>query len=229
MSLSHWILNTITQLAGGGGKPRRPHKNKTVALLASSSKEDVLEVGHELPDPIQERRLGKAYQPPAVTLPLSLRRRHLYGTGTVGSGKTSFALQLMDHDIAFAMNGGERGIGCMDPEGDLIDRVLRRLCGNYTPEQIVPRLVLIDFRQHHAWTQTIPHCVGCPPLYDTGADPNTAALFCYDCFADVYEIGPASGELLRRFLRSSRLLPKMFFTTATLAWASRIKSGSSLV
>ena len=197
MSLSCWILNTITLIAGGGGRPRPRRKKASRATLSPSVIEDVVEIGQELPDPIQQRRQGAAYVPPTVALPLGLRRRHLYGTGTVGSGKTSFALQLMDHDIAIAMNGGERGVGCMDPEGDLIDRVLRRVCGRYDADTLVPRILLIDFRQHHAWPQTIPHCVGWNPLRDAGADPNSAALFCYDCFADVYEIGPASGELLR--------------------------------
>jgi hypothetical protein len=126
MSLTHWIIQTITSLSRGRGGARAAH-NARVPL--ASAPEECLEIGRELPDPVQQRRIGKAYQPPAVALPLGLRRRHLYGTGTVGSGKTSFALQLMDHDIAVGMNGGERGVGCMDPEGDLIDRVLRRLCG----------------------------------------------------------------------------------------------------
>ena len=197
MSLTNLILSTITLLAGGGAKPRPKRKSKTSRTHTSTHITEILEIGQELPDPIQQRRLGASYQPPNVTFPLGLRRRHLYGTGTVGSGKTSFALQLMDHDIAIAMKGGERGVGCMDPEGDLIDRVLRRLCGCYSEDQLVPRIVLIDFRQHHAWAQTVPHCVGWNPLRDTGADPSAAALFCYDCFDDVYEIGPASGELLR--------------------------------
>jgi hypothetical protein len=197
MSLTSWIVHTITSLAGGRGAAQTHQRKKKSILPVNSAPLEYLEVGQELPDPVQQRRLGKAYQPSPVVMPLELRRRHLYGTGTVGSGKTSFALQLMDHDIAVGMNGGERGVGCMDPEGDLIDRVLKRLCGHYDEAQIVPHFALIDFRQHHTWTQTIPHCVGWNPLRDAGIDPSSAALFCYDCFDDVYQIGPASGELLR--------------------------------
>lgn len=197
MSLTSWIIHTLTTIAGGRGASSLSLRKRNLQNSPVSTQEECLEIGQELPDPVQQRRLGKAYQPPSVPFPLGLRRRHIYGTGTVGSGKTSFALQLMDYDIAVGMQGGERGVGCMDPEGDLIDRVLKRLCGSYSEAQIVPRLALIDFRQHHAWAQTVPYCVGWNPLQDAGTDPTSAALFCYDCFDDIYQIGPASGELLR--------------------------------
>ena len=62
------------------------------------------------------------------------RRRHLYTVGKSGSGKSKFLELLIKEDIE---NG--KGVGVLDPHGDLIDNVLR-----FIPEHRIKDVVLFD-------------------------------------------------------------------------------------
>ena len=62
------------------------------------------------------------------------RSRHLYAVGKSGSGKSKFLELLIKEDLD---NG--KGVGVLDPHGDLIDNILR-----YIPENRVKDVVLFD-------------------------------------------------------------------------------------
>lgn len=65
---------------------------------------------------------------------LSDRRRHLYCVGKSGSGKSKFLELLIREDL---MNG--RGVGVLDPHGDLIDSVMR-----YVPKERIKDVIYFD-------------------------------------------------------------------------------------
>ncbi len=62
------------------------------------------------------------------------RRRHLYTVGKSGSGKSKLLELLIQNDIK---NG--KGVGILDPHGDLVDNVLRMI-----PEDRIKDVVLFD-------------------------------------------------------------------------------------
>lgn len=62
------------------------------------------------------------------------RRRHLYAVGKSGSGKSKFLEMLIKEDL-----DAGKGVGVLDPHGDLVDNVLR-----YVPEHRIKDVVLFD-------------------------------------------------------------------------------------
>jgi hypothetical protein len=62
------------------------------------------------------------------------RRRHLYGVGKSGSGKSKLLELLIENDIRTG-----QGFAVLDPHGDLVDAVLR-----YIPEHRIQDVVLLD-------------------------------------------------------------------------------------
>lgn len=62
------------------------------------------------------------------------RRRHLYAVGKSGSGKSKFLELLIKED----MEAG-KGVGVLDPHGDLVDNVLK-----YVPEHRMKDVILLD-------------------------------------------------------------------------------------
>ena len=62
------------------------------------------------------------------------RRRHLYAVGKSGSGKSKMLELLIQNDI---MNG--KGVGVLDPHGDLVDNVLKVI-----PEHRMKDVVIFD-------------------------------------------------------------------------------------
>ncbi len=62
------------------------------------------------------------------------RRRHLYTVGKSGSGKSKLLELLIQNDL----NSG-RGVGVLDPHGDLVDNVLRMI-----PEHRIKDVILFD-------------------------------------------------------------------------------------
>lgn len=62
------------------------------------------------------------------------RRRHLYTVGKSGSGKSKLLELLIQNDI----NNG-KGVGVLDPHGDLVDNVLRMI-----PEERMKDVVIFD-------------------------------------------------------------------------------------
>ncbi len=62
------------------------------------------------------------------------RRRHLYTVGKSGSGKSKLLELLIQNDI----NNG-KGVGVLDPHGDLVDNVLRMI-----PEHRIKDVVIFD-------------------------------------------------------------------------------------
>lgn len=69
-----------------------------------------------------------------VRLPHELRLRHLHVVGASGSGKSTLLLDLISQDIAAG-----RGVGVLDPHGDLIDEIMGRI-----PEERLADTVLFD-------------------------------------------------------------------------------------
>nr|MDQ3330347.1 type IV secretion system DNA-binding domain-containing protein [Planctomycetota bacterium] len=57
-----------------------------------------------------------------VSIPADVRSRHVYVTGTTGSGKSTLLLNMALADIAAG-----QGVGVLDPHGDLIADLLRRM------------------------------------------------------------------------------------------------------
>ncbi len=58
----------------------------------------------------------------AVRLPNDLRLRHLHVIGASGSGKSTLLIDLIAQDIEEG-----RGVGVLDPHGDLVDEIARRI------------------------------------------------------------------------------------------------------
>lgn len=69
-----------------------------------------------------------------VYQPDNLRSRHTYVLGATGSGKTTLLCSMIAQDIAAG-----RGVGVLDPHGDLIDDILTRI-----PSSRVDDVVLLD-------------------------------------------------------------------------------------
>jgi hypothetical protein len=60
-----------------------------------------------------------------VTLNQEQRLRHTYVIGATGTGKSTLLLNMITQDIEHGL-----GVGVLDPQGDLIDRVLERILEN---------------------------------------------------------------------------------------------------
>jgi type IV secretion system coupling TraD/TrwB family protein len=69
-----------------------------------------------------------------VMLPSELRLRHLHVIGASGTGKSTLLLDLISQDIASG-----RGVGILDPHGDLIEEILGRI-----PEERQEDVILFD-------------------------------------------------------------------------------------
>ena len=67
-------------------------------------------------------------------LPIEARRRHMYVVGQTGTGKSSILQSMIIDDIKAG-----RGVGLIDPHGDLLDYILPRI-----PEDRLKDVVLID-------------------------------------------------------------------------------------
>jgi hypothetical protein len=74
---------------------------------------------------------GKAL---SVRLPPELRLRHLHVIGASGSGKSTLLIDLIMQDIEEG-----RGVGVLDPQGDLVDELLGRI-----PEERLADAILFD-------------------------------------------------------------------------------------
>jgi Type IV secretion-system coupling protein DNA-binding domain len=70
----------------------------------------------------------------AVRLPSDLRLRHLHVIGASGSGKSTLLIDLIMQDIEEG-----RGVGVLDPHGDLVDEIAGRL-----PEERLQDTILFD-------------------------------------------------------------------------------------
>ncbi len=69
-----------------------------------------------------------------VRLPNDLRLRHLHVIGASGSGKSTLLVDLIVQDIEAG-----RGVGVLDPHGDLVDEILGRI-----PEERLDDAILFD-------------------------------------------------------------------------------------
>jgi hypothetical protein len=70
----------------------------------------------------------------AVRLPNDLRLRHLHVIGASGSGKSTLLVDLIVQDIEEG-----RGVGVLDPHGDLVDEIAARI-----PEERLEDAILFD-------------------------------------------------------------------------------------
>ncbi len=101
----------------------------------------VRETGRTRPAPAiaagQEYVLGaNAHAGKAVEVSLSedQRSRHLYVVGASGTGKSTLLLNLILQDLK-----GRQGLAVLDPHGDLVDEILRRM-----PRERLGDVVLLD-------------------------------------------------------------------------------------
>lgn len=69
-----------------------------------------------------------------VYIPEDFRFRHLYVVGKTGTGKTTFLFNLLKADI-----DAGKGVGLIDPHGDLVEQVLRVI-----PEHRIDDVILFD-------------------------------------------------------------------------------------
>ena len=86
-----------------------------------------------------------------VRLPTDLRLRHLHVIGASGSGKSTLLVDLIVQDIEAG-----RGVGVLDPHGDLVDEILGRI-----PEERLDDAILFDpaDAEHPlAWNILEAHC-----------------------------------------------------------------------
>jgi len=123
--------------------------------------------------------LGKT----AITISQADCRHHVHVLGPTGSGKSTLLLNLALEDIAAG-----RGVGVIDPKGDLIRALLERI-----PDHESGRLVLIDptFRDQPVGLNVLE----CP-------DPDQRELVCdaiVTIFKKTYERfwGPRTDDILR--------------------------------
>lgn len=79
----------------------------------------------------ENRHRGKTI---VVSLPPAIRLRHMHLIGATGTGKSHLLLNLIGQDIESG-----KGLGVLDPHGDLIDAILGRI-----PEQRHADVVLLD-------------------------------------------------------------------------------------
>ncbi|MBV9496870.1 MAG: type IV secretion system DNA-binding domain-containing protein [Acidobacteria bacterium] len=70
----------------------------------------------------------------AVGLSPEERMRHMHEVGASGTGKSTFLLDLILQSVALG-----RGVGLLDPHGDLVDEVLARI-----PDECAADVVLLD-------------------------------------------------------------------------------------
>jgi hypothetical protein len=148
------------------------------------------------------RVLGAAtYGPPGrlVTQSLADARLHMHILGPTGSGKSVLMANLIGQDIETG-----RGVAVLDPNADLVARVLARL-----PRQRLDEVVLIS--PHHQAGRAIGiNPLSCPP----GEEPTRVADNVLAGFRRLYEQwwGPRIEEILR-----SALLTLVPYPGATLA------------
>jgi len=153
-----YTLNSLTEfrLVRDGGNPRG-------SLL---SVDELAILFHPATETVQAERMerveSRAFEPPAnlpsskepdavvlgvtnfrrrrelVALRADDRRRHTYCVGKTGSGKSNFLLTQIVADVASG-----RGVGVIDPHGDLIADVLRRI-----PRRRTNDVILFDPAEH---------------------------------------------------------------------------------
>lgn len=70
----------------------------------------------------------------SVAIPLDMRYRHCYLAGSTGTGKSTLLLNMILQDIAAG-----HGVGLLDPHGDLVKEVLRRI-----PKERIDDVILFD-------------------------------------------------------------------------------------
>ncbi len=70
----------------------------------------------------------------AVTVPASLRLRHMHIIGATGTGKSTLLLSMIAQDMKYG-----NGLAVLDPHGDLIESILA-----YIPEHRIEDVIIID-------------------------------------------------------------------------------------
>jgi hypothetical protein len=128
--------------------------------------------------PGDERELG---------LPISDALQHLHVIGPTGVGKSTLLLNLIVQDISAG-----RGTVVIDPKGDLVDEVLRRI-----PAERTSDVVILD-------PADADYPVGLNPLADARRDPELVADQVLAVFHSLYEHswGPRTQDILHASLLS---------------------------
>ncbi|MEO6858223.1 MAG: TraM recognition domain-containing protein, partial [Solirubrobacteraceae bacterium] len=127
--------------------------------------------------------LADALNNAPITISQADCRQHIHVLGPTGSGKSTLLMNLALEDIRAG-----RGVGVIDPKGDLVRALLERI-----PEDAASRLVLVDptFREYPIGLNVLD----CP-------DPDERELVCdaiVTIFRKTYERfwGPRTDDILR--------------------------------
>lgn len=142
-----------------------------------------------------------------VRLSVADSRHHLHLLGSTGTGKTTALLNLAAQDIAAG-----RGVGVLDPKGDLVRGLLARL-----PRERLGDVVLISPDESEL-------SVGINPLeLAPGEDRDLAAENALTIFKRIYERywGPRTDDVLKSALRTLLYRPDSTLAHVPLLLTSR--------
>lgn len=128
-----------------------------------------------------------------VTLSDRDRARHLYVIGATGCGKSTLLLNLIVQDMAAG-----RGVGLIEPHGDLIEAVLARV-----PAHRIDDVVLIDASDYD-------HAVGLNFLEARGKHAELQRSFITNemmkIFDRLYDLHQTGGPMFESYMRNALML-----------------------
>lgn len=143
-----------------------------------------------------ERLLGRSNwpgDPRPIHLSIDDSRRHLHVLGATGSGKTTALLNLAAQDVAAG-----RGVGVLDPKGDLVEALLARI-----PRDRIGDVVLVS-------PDADDRTIGVNPLeLGPGDDRDLVAENALTIFRRIYERfwGPRTDDVLKAALLTLLRVP----------------------
>ena len=118
------------------------------------------------------------------------RRRHMYVVGQTGTGKSTLLHGMIMQDIC---NG--RGVGVLDPHGELVDEILHCI-----PEDRVDDVIYINPEDQSS-------SVGLNLLdYIDDLDKGSAVNHLLEIFEKLYDLKATGGPMFEMYLRNSALL-----------------------
>jgi hypothetical protein len=129
-----------------------------------------------------------------LRLPLEMRDRHMYIVGATGTGKSTLLMQLIQQDLAAG-----RGVGLLDPHGDLCDAVL-----DIIPKSRVADTFYLDLADGR-------HTPGINLLELSGGpnrvlERNLVVNELFSVFDQLYDMNLVGGPMFEMYFRNALLL-----------------------